>query len=148
MTDGRDLRTSMPTAVVKSATPWRRPLPQLLLTVLLVATCAWHFHDISTPGPLDRAGRLVAPDFLQFYTYGILVRTHRSEDLYHADAHQEIAQTIEPRIRLGGFLPNYSPAIAWAMAPLSGLTYRTAMAVFTIVMVCVYIGAVARLLRQ
>lgn len=146
MTDGRD-RTSMPTAAMKTDALGRRPL-QLLLVVLFVATSAWHAYDVSTPGPLDRAGRLVAPDFLQFYTYGVLVRRHRSQDLYDAEVHQKIAETIEPRMRLGGFRPNYSPVIAWAMAPLSGLTYRTAMAGFTFLMVGVYVGAIACLLRQ
>jgi hypothetical protein len=147
MTDGRDPGTSLPTTAFKTAARWRRPL-QLLLAVLFAATSAWHVYDISAPGPLDRVGRLVAPDFLQFYTYGTLVRTDRSQDLYDSEAHQAIAQTIEPRVRLGGFLPNYSPVVAWAMAPLSGLTYRTSLVGFTIVMAGVYVGAVVWLLRQ
>ena len=117
---------------------------------ILLAAGIWiaAIVTIATPGAFDRYGTLKGVDFLQFYTYGVLVRTHRSQDLYDAEVHQQIAETIEPRMRLGGFRPNYSPVIAWAMAPLSGLTYRTAMAGFTFLMVGVYVGAIACLLRQ
>jgi len=60
---------------------------QLVCLGLLVASLAWHGWDLSPEGLLDRTGRLKCPDFLQFYTYGTLLRTGQAASLYDPDAH-------------------------------------------------------------
>ncbi len=55
---------------------------QLALAILAFGLLAWHCYDSATPGLLDRAGRVKAPDFLQFYTYGTLARESRWSSLY------------------------------------------------------------------
>ena len=101
---------------------------QLVCLGLLVASVAWHGWDLSREGLLDRTGRLKCPDFLQFYTYGTLLRTGQAASLYDRDAHARIARMyVDPRMTLGLFRPNYSPAVAWLVAPLSNLPYLRAM---------------------
>ncbi len=93
---------------------------------------AWHAYDVATPGLTDRSGRLKAPDFLQFYTYGALVAEHQTGRLYDADAHAAIARRlVDPRLVLTSFTPNYSPVIAWLAVPLTGLPFATAMVAFS-----------------
>jgi alpha-1,2-mannosyltransferase len=109
----------------------------LMLAILLNA---W---DVSPTGLLDRTGRLKCPDFLQFYTYGALIRTGRATALYDGEAHAQVArETIDARLQLTGFLPDYSPAVAWIMAPLSALPYLHAMTVWALATVALFGAAV------
>ncbi len=109
----------------------------------------WHLYDASTAGMLDRSGRLKAPDFLQFYTYATLVDRGQGDRLYRDEAHAAIAmETVDPRMRIGGFKPNYSPVIAWAVSPLAQLPYPQAMAAFSLAMSAVYLAATALLVHR
>ena len=115
--------------------------------MLLVASIAWHARDLSPPGLLDRAGRLKCPDFLQFYTYGSLVRSGDPSSLYDPAAHARVAAVrVDPAMTLEHFHPNYSPAIAFLFAPLAGLRYLDAMAVWAALSIVLYGVAVALLL--
>ena len=122
-------------------TLWWRPLAVLALATQLV----WHVWDVAPPGLLDRSGRLKAPDFLQFYTFGRLVTSDRSS-LYDAAAHAATAREIHPRLTLENFTPNYSPFVALLMAPLAWVPFGQAMAVFSILSVALYALAVRLLL--
>jgi hypothetical protein len=125
----------------------RRRLHAVCLT-LLAASLALHGWDLALPGLVDRAGRLKCPDFLQFYTYGSLVRTGQTAALYDPAAHARVARSrVDPRISLEHFHPNYSPVVAWIFAPLAGLPYLGAMALWAILSwVLVFVG-LALLLR-
>ena len=120
---------------------------QLVCLGLLVASLAWHGWDLSPEGLLDRTGRLKCPDFLQFYTYGTLLRTGQAASLYDPDAHARIARMyVDPRMTLGLFRPNYSPAVAWLVAPLSNLPYLRAMTAWLLASSLLYGLGVALLL--
>jgi alpha-1,2-mannosyltransferase len=120
---------------------WRLAALALFGTLL-----AWHSYDVATPGLIDRSGRLKAPDFLQFYTYGALVAGNQAAELYDADAHAAIARrVVDPRLTLSAFVPNYSPVIAWLATPLASLPFPTAMAVFAVVSAVLYGAAIATL---
>ena len=122
---------------------------QLALAILAFGLLAWHGYDSATPGLSDRSGRLKAPDFLQFYTYGTLARESRWSSLYDQEAHAEAArQRVDPALSLTGFRPNYSPVVAWIMAPLAALPFLSAMAVFSAISLLAYGGAVAHLARR
>jgi Glycosyltransferase family 87 len=113
----------------------------------LAASLLVHGWDLATPGLLDRSGRMKCPDFLQFYTYGALARTGQSASLYDGDAHARIARSeVDPRVALTGLRPNYSPIVAWLMAPLSALPYLRAMAVWGAASVALYFLAITLLL--
>jgi alpha-1,2-mannosyltransferase len=113
--------------------------------VLLLGQLVFHAHDLAPDGLSDRAGRLKLPDFLQFYTYGTIVRTARTGSLYDPETHAGIAREVDHRLQLSGFVPNYSPAIALAFAPLSSLPFTSAMVVFTALSLLVYLGALRAL---
>jgi alpha-1,2-mannosyltransferase len=118
------------------------------LLLMLAASVLLHAWAIATPGFLDRAGNMKCPDFLQFYTYGALARTGQSSQLYSGDAHARIARTeIDPRVVLTGLRPNYSPVIAWLMAPLSALPYLRAMATWAVLSVLLYAVSVGLVMR-
>lgn len=102
---------------------------------------------MSVAGLLDRTGRLKAPDFLQFYTYGALVNAGAENRLYDASAHAEIARRVDQRLTLSAFQPNYSPVIALFAAPLARLPFPSAMAVFSALSVALYCCAVGLLTR-
>jgi alpha-1,2-mannosyltransferase len=115
----------------------------LAMAVTLLAVHGW---DVAVPGLLDRTGRLKCPDFLQFYTYGTLFSSGQSGALYVGEAHARVArERIDPRMTLTGFRPNYSPIVAWLMAPLSTLPYLRAMALWTAISVALYFLAVVLL---
>ena len=105
-------------------------LASILGIASLTALNAW---DMATPGLLDRTGRLKCPDFLQFYTYGSLVRAGESAALYDPAAHARVARSrVDSRLTLEQFHPNYSPVVAWIFAPFAGLPYLDAMALWAI----------------
>lgn len=112
----------------------------------LTALNAW---DLAPPGLLDRTGRLKCPDFLQFYTYGSLVRAGESAALYDPAAHARVARSrVDSRLTLEQFHPNYSPVVAWIFAPLAGLPYLGAMALWAILswlLCCVGLALLLRL---
>src|SRR5262249_44073033 len=101
------------------------------------------------PGLKDRQGRLKFGDFLQFYTYGALVDAGRYDALYDPAAHAEVAKTrVDQRLRFSDFHPNYSPAVAWLMAPLARLPFTTAMATWTVISGVLYVIAAMLLMRR
>ncbi|MDP9324888.1 MAG: DUF2029 domain-containing protein, partial [Acidobacteriota bacterium] len=68
---------------------------------------------------------------------------------YDPAAHAEIARArVDPRLRFDDFHPNYSPVIAWILAPLAALPFLQAMAVWSAVSILLYAGAMALLARQ
>ena len=125
----------------------RRRLHAVCLT-LLAASLALHGWDLALPGLVDRTGRLKCPDFLQFYTYGSLVRTGQTAALYDPDAHARLARSrVDARVSLEQFHPNYSPVVAWIFAPLAGLPYLGAMALWAILSWLLAFVGLALLLR-
>ena len=116
--------------------------------IVLAVSLSIHAWDLSRPGLVDRTGRLKVPDFLQFYTYGSLIREGRSSDLYDASAHGQVAtRRVDRRLALTGFHPNYSPVIALIMSPLTALTFLQAAAVWSAMSVLLYGIAVGLLTR-
>jgi hypothetical protein len=127
---------------------WQRGLTPLLVAVFL-GSVAWHGWQVCTPGLNDRDGHLKFADFLQFYTYGTLVNEGRYDALYEPSAHAEVARTsVDRRLRFTDFHPNYSPILAWAMAPLARLPFTTAMATWTAVSCALYAVAIALLVDR
>jgi alpha-1,2-mannosyltransferase len=119
---------------------------QFTAAVILLSLIAVHGWDLSVPGLLDRTGRLKCPDFLQFYTYGSLTVAGQSGSLYDADAHSRIArERVDPRMMLTAFRPNYSPVVAWLMAPLANLPYLRAMAAWAAISIALYFLSVTLL---
>jgi alpha-1,2-mannosyltransferase len=128
-----------------SMTHQRLRLACFVASLITLAVQGW---DLSRPGLLDRTGRLKGPDFLQFYTYGALVRDGRAQHLYNPQAHADIArERIDPRMTLTGFRPNYSPVVAWLMMPFSALPFLQAYAAWCAVSGLLYALAVVLVTR-
>jgi hypothetical protein len=129
---------SVPSPPPRGARRWR-----LAACLLLAGTAAWHAYDLAVPGLRDRAGRLKAPDFLQFYTYGALAASGPPAALYDPSAHAAVArERIRPPITLTDFRPNYPPVVAWLVSPLASLPLLEAMAAFSLLSVACYASAV------
>ena len=114
----------------------------------LLTSLAVHATDLATPGLIDRSGRLKAPDYLQFYTYGSLALEGGGVPLYDAEAHAAIArERVHPDMKLFGFRPNYNPAVAFVMVPFAALPFGWSMAVFALFTVVLYAASAALLVR-
>jgi len=121
---------------------------RLVSLIVLAISLSIHVWDLNRPGLVDRTGRLKVPDFLQFYTYGSLIREGRASHLYDAHAHAQMAALrVDRRLTLTGFHPNYSPVIALLMAPLSALTFLQAAAAWSAISLLLYGMAVVLLTR-
>lgn len=110
---------------------WMRP-ERLRAHALLLALCLWGVlaAGIATPGLRDRSGLLKGSDFLQFYVFGSLAREGRTDALYDYSAHVALAERRVPESQGTTFLPIYGPQVALLFAPLAGLAYGPALAVW------------------
>jgi alpha-1,2-mannosyltransferase len=104
---------------------------QRLLTAVMTASALWHGYDVATADLVDRAGRLKAPDFVQFYTFGAIAAAGDVTTLYSPAAHSRAARSADPRLTLSNFHPNYPPVVAWLLAPLATLQYGAALLIFS-----------------
>ncbi len=123
------------------------PKLRAALLVSLLAGVLWHGYDLSRPGLLDRSDRLKFPDFVQFYTYGLLAREGPPESLYDTHAHSDAARRADPRLSLQGLLPNYSPIVAYAMSPFTRLPFLDAATAWSVVSLLCYLAALVVLTR-
>ena len=110
---------------------WMRP-ERLRAHALLLALCLWGVlaAGTATPGLRDRSGLLKGSDFLQFYVAGSLAREGRADALYDYSAHVALAERRVPESRGTSFLPIYGPQVALFFAPLAGLPYGPALALW------------------
>jgi hypothetical protein len=142
---------------VESATPvadglridaWLRP-GRLRAHAALLALCLWGLFaaGISAPGLRDRSGLLKGSDFLQFYVSGSLVREGRARSLYDYSAHVAEALRRVPESRGTSFLPVYGPQVALLFAPLAGLRYGAALALWLLASALLYGLCVAAVFR-
>ncbi len=100
-------------------------------TGLLVLSWFIYAYVMSTPGLVDRAGRVKGTDYIAFYVLGSLVLDGRTEALYDPDAHlAEGRRRIDPDLRLYMAYPNYGPQVALAFAPLAVLPFGWSLGVF------------------
>src|SRR4051794_11930586 len=92
-------------------------------TLFLFATVL-SVYDLSTPGLLDRTGRMKGSDYIRLYVTGILAGERRWTEFFDGDAHVATARaTIDGRLGMSGLHPNYSPAVGLALAPLTHLPF-------------------------
>ena len=87
---------------------------------------------------------LKGTDFIQFYTAGTIVRTHRPEILYDHLEMQRVQIAAVPESKPFFYLSLYPPQSAVAFAPLSKLSYGPAVVVWVLFTGLVY-GAVTAL---
>src|SRR5690348_16999693 len=104
---------------------------RLWAVALLLGTLALQIRDVSTPGLLDRTGRLKSSDYMRLYVTGVLAREGRWNDFFDGDAHVRVAQQrIDSRLNMTGLHPNYSPVVGELLAPLVALPFLQSLYVF------------------
>jgi len=86
----------------------------------------------------DPFGQLKWTDFVQFYTLGHIARLGPASDLYDADAFYRRQVSLVPASAPERYLPVYPPQTALLFAPLSGLGYLRAAALWALVTAAVY----------
>jgi Glycosyltransferase family 87 len=124
-----------------------QPTLRLHAVSLFVASwlvLAW-MHAVS--GPFDRSGVLRGVDFLQFYAAGRMVANGHAGQLYDWETFARTLPTLVPRSVDLLYLPVYPPQLALAFVPLGRLPYFSALAVWTLVSVGLYAGAVWAVMR-
>jgi hypothetical protein len=99
---------------------------------IILAACLWSFYawNLATPGLRDRSGHLKGTDFLHFYTLGSLAAAHRGSDLYNINAQASLAAQRVPAAEGLRYLPLYPPQVSLLFAPLSYLSYGSALIVW------------------
>lgn len=99
---------------------------------LLFALAIWSVYiwTLATPGLRDRNGNLKGTDFLHFYTIGSLAIEHCGADLYNMNAQAALAAQRVPESSGISYLPLYPPQVSLLFAPLAGLSYPAALAVW------------------
>jgi Glycosyltransferase family 87 len=99
---------------------------------MILAVCLWSLYvwNLATPGLRDRNGNLKGTDFLHFYILGSLATEHRGADLYDMNAQAALAAQRVPEAAGIRYLPLYPPQLSLVFAPLAGLSYGWALAVW------------------
>lgn len=121
----------------------------VLAASLLVVTLVVHGLDLATGGILDRSGRIKGGDFFEFYALATIASEGRWDEVSSDESHEEIVrQRVSPQLRLGRFVPSYSPLVAALLAPLAWLPFTTALGVFSACSVAAYAAGIAMLLRR
>jgi hypothetical protein len=117
---------------------------------LILAVCLWGMLalGLATPGLRDRSGLLKGSDFLQFYVFGALARDGRVDALYDYGAHVALAERRVPESQGTSFLPVYGPQVALFFAPLAGLAYGPALALWSAASALLYALCIAAAWRS
>jgi hypothetical protein len=115
---------------------------------LLLFASVMTAYDLSTPGLLDRTGRVKGSDYIRLYVTGMLAGERRWSEFFDGDAHVATARaTIDRGLGMTGLRPNYSPAVGLALAPLSHLPFLASLYVFSVCSVIAFGGAVWLIVR-
>lgn len=117
---------------------------------IVIATVLWSMwlFDVSTAGPLDRAGKVKGTDFLQFYVAGSIVREGRAGSLYDLATTHARMEAVAPGARDILYVPIQSPLIAKAAAPLAALPYNAAWLGWSAILGALYTAACVLLWRH
>ena len=114
------------------------------LAVASFAVLAW-LHAV--PGRFDRFGTLRGVDFIQFYAAGWQVVHGQSSHLYDWDAFSRLLPVLAPGIGDLLFLSVYPPQLALLFTPFARLSYLSALALWTLVSIALYLGSARALVR-
>jgi hypothetical protein len=108
----------------------------------LIAICLWTVFaiDMATPGPLDRLGKVKGTDFVHFFVIGSIARDRRWSELFDANAQYARARVIAPGSHELLFVPVESPQLALLFAPLTTFGYTSALAIWLVLGVTIYIA--------
>jgi len=101
--------------------------------VLCVCLAVVALVDVSTPGPLDRAGQIKGSDFVGFYVLGSLARDRHVEGLYDPSAERDESVRLIPESRGLQYLPVYGPQVYLFFSPFARWPYERALLVWTII---------------
>lgn len=109
----------------------------------LIAVVMWTMWavDMTGGGVVDRLGKLKGTDFLQFYVGGAFAREGRLQDFYDPQKLHARATALVPASRDTIYLPIQSPQTALVFAPLSALSYGTAVAIWLALVVALYLAS-------
>jgi len=127
-----------------SITPRQHRLIRMHLALIpvyawLLFAWATYAVDISTTGRLDRSGHNKGHDFAHFYVLGEIARDRATDDLYSFEAQARRLDRVLPQFELR-FLPVHSPQVAVFFAPLAGIAYERAVAIWLFISAGIYAG--------
>jgi len=120
-----------------AASSKRRTRRHVMLVALMIGAAA------IMVGAIDRAtrrteGPLRGADFVHFYTLAHLASTHRVSALYDMKALHEAQVALVPESKNFLYPAVYPPQIPLLFAPVAGMSYETALAVWTVLTIVGY----------
>jgi hypothetical protein len=114
----------------------------LFLGTFLLSQAILFVFAQSTPGVLDRRGRIRGRDFLQFYVSGRIVALGQSEHLYDRTYYTRLQRPLLERdVERQPFLPLYPPTIALLFSPLGTLPYVRAVELWWLLQAACFLAA-------
>jgi alpha-1,2-mannosyltransferase len=121
---------------------------EFYLAALLVVGIALLIHAESTPGVLDRHGKVRGRDFLQFYLAGRIAAEGDIDRLYD-QKYFGLAQLMVAPVdeRNPRYYSLYPPTIAWLFRPLGRLPYSQAVVTWWTILVCLFVAELLVLYR-
>jgi len=124
---------------------WPRSARQAKGHAILVAVILWIAATVvGFTGTSDRgiAGPLKGADFVQFYTLGHLASANRVADMYDAASFHDAQVELLPESAREIYPPVYPPQAAVMFAPVTGLSYQTALFVWSVITIAAYASIV------
>jgi hypothetical protein len=110
-----------------------------LIPVYIYLAYGWRQLLLSLPLGVPGARVQLARDFMQFYLQGAIANARDAAALYDAKRWAVMLPRIVP-VPSDLFLPIYGPQVSVLFSPLARLPYRTALTVWIIVSVVVYLA--------
>ena len=107
----------------------------------MVAVILWIVAGvISFAGTSDRsiAGPLKGADFIHFYTLGHLASSHRISEMYDPALLHEAQAKLLPESAPEIYPPVYPPQAGVMFAPVTGLSYRRALFIWSVITIAGY----------
>lgn len=109
---------------------WPRSARQARGHAIVLAVILWIIAAVvGFTGRSDRgiAGPLKGADFVQYYTLGHLASAHRIETMYDPALYHQAQVDLIPESSREIYPPVYPPQVAVMFAPVTGLTYQSAL---------------------
>jgi hypothetical protein len=110
---------------------------------LLAGIALWTVFavDYTTPGPVDRVGKIKGTDFVQFYATGSLILEGHADRLYDNEALLSAIHSAVPQARETIYVPIQSPQLSFLFTPLAALPYTAAVGVWLMFIIGMYAAA-------
>lgn len=106
--------------------------------VLCVCLTAITLVNLSTRGPVDRAGQIKGADFIGFYVLGSVARGAAVARLYDPTTERQAQVRLIPEAHEVQYLPVYGPQVYLFFSPFARWPFERALLIWTMISALIY----------